>query len=148
MGNQPCRSSQTPTAIFCVTAVGYSCTGCLELWHCALSALVTAVQQSFFSPRSSLWKASHFSLKEQSSAAGRAATGTSLPLQEGQVSENKETKSCCSLKEFLACSIWCQEKVECVSMMQEMTASHQRPLLSSANVTGIKHSKMPGHSFF
>lgn len=60
---------------------------------------------------------------------------------------NKETKSCCGLKEFLACSIWCQEKVECVSMMQEITASHQRPLLSSATVTGIKHSKMPGHVF-
>lgn len=78
----------------------------------AVSALVTAVQQSLFSPRSSLWKAAHVSLKEQSSAAGRAATGTSLELQEGQVSENKETRSYCGLEELLACSVWCQEKVE------------------------------------
>lgn len=50
------------------------------------------------------------SLKQQSSAAGRAATGTPLELWEGQVSENKETKSCCGLKEFLACSNWWMRK--------------------------------------
>lgn len=33
-------------------------------------------------------------------------------------------------------------------MMQEITASPQGPLLGSANVTGIKHSKMPLHFFF
>lgn len=58
-------------------------------------------------------------LKQQSSAAGRAATGTSLELWDGQVSENKENKSGCGLKKFLACSYWCQEKVECVSVMQK-----------------------------